>query len=173
MFREHSFEVGYISKPHGLKGEVILVLNNDDPENYKELESVFLEIEGKLVPFFIETYRSRNFESAIVKFEDFTSEKSINLLTGSKVFIDNKFKLPDEDTLYIENLVGYQLIDQHKNALGKILDYMENNSNDLFVLEINGEEVYIPVQDDLIIEIDQSAKRIKMLIPEGLIGINE
>ena len=47
-------EVGYIQKPHGLKGEVILVFDKEFEETFEELEFLFIEVDGGLVPFFIE-----------------------------------------------------------------------------------------------------------------------
>jgi 16S rRNA processing protein RimM len=50
MTKEDCFELGKITKTHGVKGEVILWLDVDFPEDYEEMDSVFLEVRGELVP---------------------------------------------------------------------------------------------------------------------------
>lgn len=62
------YQLGYVIKKHGVKGEVSVLLDVDFPEEYSELESVFVEINQKLVPFFIEAIQIRD-DKAVIKFE--------------------------------------------------------------------------------------------------------
>ncbi len=54
MNKEACFQLGYVAKIHGIHGEVSIVLDVDNPEYYQNLESVFVEFNSRLVPFFIE-----------------------------------------------------------------------------------------------------------------------
>ena len=54
MQKEDCYFLGRIIRKHGLSGNLILKLDTDQPEIYKKLESIFVEINGLLVPFFIE-----------------------------------------------------------------------------------------------------------------------
>ena len=54
MQKEDCYFLGKITRKHGLSGNLILKLDTDQPEIYKKLESIFVEINGLLVPFFIE-----------------------------------------------------------------------------------------------------------------------
>ena len=54
MRKEDCYYLGKITKTHGFKGNLILHLDTDEPELYENLESVFIERDGMLVPFFFE-----------------------------------------------------------------------------------------------------------------------
>ena len=69
MTVEDCYQLGYITKPHGLKGEVQVLLDVDYPQEYKTLESVFVQQGQQLVPFFISAI-SLNGDRAIISFED-------------------------------------------------------------------------------------------------------
>jgi 16S rRNA processing protein RimM len=49
--------LGTLAKPHGTKGALMLKLRNNKAEDFKKRESVFVEIDGLLVPFFVESIK--------------------------------------------------------------------------------------------------------------------
>ncbi|GAB3828343.1 hypothetical protein GCM10028895_41720 [Pontibacter rugosus] len=51
MHIDDCFLLGYIVKTHGTKGQVVAFFDVDFPEDYEDLESVFLEQKGRLIPF--------------------------------------------------------------------------------------------------------------------------
>jgi 16S rRNA processing protein RimM len=71
MNKDNCFQLGYVSKVHGLHGEVTVVLDVDFPEDYEELKHVFIEQKTRLVPFFIEHFVSQPNNKVLAKFEDF------------------------------------------------------------------------------------------------------
>ena len=85
MTKDNCFELGKITKTHGLKGEVVLWLDVDFPEDYEDLESILLEERGELVPYFMESYRLSG-NRAIVKFEDIDTFEKAELMKIFKHF---------------------------------------------------------------------------------------
>lgn len=167
---EEVFRIGRIGKTHGIKGEVTLQFS-DDTFDRVEAEYLVLETEGILVPFFMEEYRFRSDEVAIVKFEGIDTEQQARELTHCDVFLSRRLVDTDADEISLAMLIGYTIADgtSGKN-IGKIADIDDSTANVLFVVDGNdGNEILIPATDDFIVEIDTDGKVITMTLPEGLI----
>ena len=57
--REDVFKIGRMGKPHGVKGELSMQCD-DDVFDRVDADYLVLDIDGILVPFFIEEYRFRS-----------------------------------------------------------------------------------------------------------------
>src|SRR5690606_24957509 len=80
MQKEDCYYVGKITKPHGFKGNLIVHLETDEPELYENMESVFIETNGMLVPFFFEFAQVHGNNKLLVKFEDVSAEEAERLV---------------------------------------------------------------------------------------------
>src|SRR5665647_2406699 len=86
--------IGFISKPHGVAGEALVRTDFDIEDEILETEWVFLLIEGKPVPFFINDMRPKTDESIIVSFDDFSTPEEVQAYVGCSVMIpDNSTKV--------------------------------------------------------------------------------
>ncbi len=160
-------EIGYISKTHGLKGHVILrvldLINIDE----EAIKSIFLELNGSQVPYFIEDCRPNN-TGYILKLETIDTIDTSKKLIGKKVFALEEFILEDEESL--NEFVGYAIIDSRLGNIGNISEVDEKTDNVIIkVIHPSGAEIILPFNDDFIIEIDDDHKTIEFNSPEGLI----
>ena len=159
-------EIGYISKTHGLKGHVILRLNElvNIDENIK---SIFLELNGSQVPYFIEECRPNN-AGYILKLETIDVVETSKKLIGKKAFALSDFILEEEESL--NEFIGYTIIDSKLGNIGIISDVDEKTDNVIIkVMHPSGKEIILPFNNDFIIEIDDDLKTIEFNAPEGLI----
>lgn len=171
MRKDDCFLLGYVIKPHGLKGELILQLDSDDPAHYETMESVFLEIQGKLVPFFIVALNIQG-ERAIVSFEEIDSLDAALALKGAAVYLPDEFlPLLEKDQFYFHQVIGYELHDTSRGGVGSIRDIYESGKQYLFAVDHQGKEILIPVSDDLLQSVDHDQHVITMDLPEGLLDI--
>ena len=159
-------EIGYISKTHGLKGHIILRLNelvNID----EDIKSVFLDLNGSQVPYFIEDCRPNN-NGYILKLETIDTVDTSKKLIGKKAFALPDFILEEDESL--KEFIGYAIIDSKLGNIGNIADVDEKTDNAIIkVIHPSGAEIILPFNDDLIIEIDDDLKTIEFNAPEGLI----
>lgn len=174
MTKEECFELGVISKTYSFKGEVILFIDSDQPEHYYDINMLLLEINKKLVPFFVEESRVHKTNQLRVKFDNVNDEADAKRLTKKKVFLPLT-ALPqlDDDQFYYHEIIGFMLIDQDGKEVGEILEYIDNAANPMLEIAYNGKDVLIPYNDNVHISIDKKEKRLKVAIPEGLLAIYE
>jgi 16S rRNA processing protein RimM len=172
MKLDDCFELGYIVKTHGVKGQVVAFFDVDYPEDYEELESVLLLISGKLVPFFIERIEPQAGAKFILKFEDLNTIVEAEKLKSTTLYLPLS-ELPelDEDQFYFHETVGYKVIDENLGELGTVKEFYEMPNQDLMAMEYQGHEILIPVADDIILKTDKEAKQMFVKLPEGLMEV--
>ncbi len=165
--REDVYRIGKITKAHGLKGEVVFSFD-DDIFDRNDAEYLICEIDGILVPFFIEEYRFRSDSSALMKFEDIDSIEQTEQLLGSEVYYERDENESDENMVSLYFFVGFTIQDGD-NVVGKIASINDATDNWLFVTE---DDVLIPANEDFIADIDYEKKIIIMDLPSGLLDLN-
>lgn len=171
MKLDQCFQLGMVLKPHGLKGGVYISLDTDFPEDYQEMESVFLLQNGKLVPFFIEQIQVKNKE-ALVKFEDVEDKDAALVLRGCTLHLPLT-ELPEltGSEFYFHEISGFQVEDTEKGMLGVVKEVFEAGHQDLIGMEYKGKEVLIPINDDVILNVDRDKSLLTVSLPEGLLEL--
>ena len=167
---DNCYQLGGIAKTHGLKGEVILHLDVDDPSAYQNLESIFLKQSGKLVPFFIDQTQLQG-DNIRLKFEDVEDQPSAKELVGLRAFLPVN-QLPDlgPDHYYLHDIIGYRVLSDRK-SIGEVFEIYDNDTNPLFALMHGKHEVLIPFQDEFLIKVEKSSREIHVKLPEGYLEI--
>ena len=166
--REEVFKIGRLGKSHGVKGEVSFQFD-DDIFDRVEAEYLLLEIDGILVPFFMEDYRFRSGYLAYVKFKDVDTQERASELTGCDVFFPRALAETEDEMPILEMLVGFGVVDASSGkTVGTIVDINDQTANVLF--ELNTGHL-IPASDELIMNIDTENEEIVMNLPEGLLDI--
>ncbi|MBQ3362302.1 MAG: 16S rRNA processing protein RimM [Prevotella sp.] len=166
--KEDVYKIGRLGKAHGVKGEVSFQFD-DDIFDTADADYLILDIDGILVPFFMEEYRFRNDSLALIKFCDVDTQQRASELTGCDVYFPRSIADERAEGLSLSSLVGFDLIDANGNEkVGTIAAIDDTTQNILFELE---DGTLIPASDDLITDIDTQQRQITMNIPEGLLDI--
>ena len=166
------YQLGYIVRTHGVKGQVTAFFDVDYPEDYEELESVFLLINGKLVPFFIDALDLQPNGRIILKFEDVNTIEEAERLKNIELYLPlNALPELEEDQFYFHDVIGYTVVDEQLGELGTIKEIYEMPYQDLMAMEYQGVEVLIPVQDELVLRADKETQKLFVNLPEGLVDL--
>lgn len=170
--REEVFKIGRMGKPHGLQGE-LQFLFTDDVFDRVEAEYLVLDIEGILVPFFMESYRFRSDEMALVQFEGIETEEEARKLSLCDVYFPKKLADSDAPLSGWRALTGFQVADADTHAvLGEVASVEDSTANVLLqVVGSSGEAFAIPANPDLIKTVDTAQRVITMTIPDGLLDL--
>ncbi len=172
MSRTQIVEIGTIKRVHGVAGEFQIALTpNTQPTELNKLESVFILIDAIPVPFFIENIRGNSPDIVIVKFDTINSANEAVEFVGLKVMANLKRKKVRRE-ISLEDLAGFQLIDQVGSLIGAIVAYEEYSANAVFfVKDLKGNEVIIPASEEIILDVNLEARSITVQLPEGLLDI--
>ena len=166
--KEDVYKIGRIGKAHGVKGEVTFQFD-DDVFDRVDAEYLILEVDGILVPFFMEEYRFRSDSTALVKFEDIDTQDRARELTNCDVYFPRELSDNDEEEISWSFLVGFSIIDNESGKnVGTIANIDDNTMNILFELE---DGTLIPASEELITDIDKDNKTITIALPEGILDL--
>ena len=169
MARDDHILLGTIAKTHGVRGELIIRTASPSFDLKEERELIFLRIDGILVPFFISSLRQLKPGEWVVKLDWYENKNQADSLVGYQVWADAGKTVSPDDELYMDEMVGFQVLDVATGVKGTIREFMDIPENPVFVVEMNRDQVLIPARDEFILEVDTAAKLVKFELPEGLI----
>lgn len=172
MNKEQCYEIGYVIKTHGLHGEVLVQLDVDDSEEYEGLESVFVEINNRLIPFFIDSFHLQDKGKAIVKFEDIDTIDTSQPLKGKKLFLTlNCLPELENGEYYLHDIIDFKVVDKNLGSLGKIVCYHTESAQTLLEMEYKNHGILIPVTDEIVLDADHTNKVLNVNLPNGLLEV--
>ena len=166
--KEEVYKIGRLGKTHGVRGEISFLFD-DAVFDRVDADYLILEIDGILVPFFIEEYRFKTDSNALMKFDGIDTQERARELTGCDVWFPRAMAESDEDGISWAAIVGFDIIESESGkTVGRIASVDDSTINILFCLE---DGRLIPASEELIIAIDQQARTITMQLPEGLLNL--
>lgn len=170
--REDVYRIGQLERPRGVRGEITFRFV-DDVFDRVETDHLLIELDGILVPFFIEEYRFKSNEVALLKFEDIDTQMQAREISGCDVFFQRARSGDDVDHLSWSEIVGYKILDaQTYKPVGVVKGVDDSTINVLFEVAANdGREILIPADASLITKVDNNTRVIAMNIPQGLLDL--
>ena len=166
--KEEVYKIGKLGKAHGIKGEISFLFD-DDVFDRMDADYLVLDIDGILVPFFIEEYRFKTDSNALMKFEGIDSQEQARDLTGCDVFFPRDMANEEEGDISWASLVGFDLVDAETGkTIGKISSIDNTTINILFELE---DGKLIPASEELITDVDTKKQQIIINLPEGILEL--
>lgn len=167
---EEVYCIGKFTRTHGVQGEMALSFT-DDVFDRTDCPYLVCSMDGILVPFFIEEYRFKSDNVALIKFERIDTNEAASIFTNKEVYFPKSYAEQAEDGEYSwQYFIGFDTEDAVHGHLGKLVDVDESTVNTLFVVERpDGDELLIPAQESFIDDIDHDKRIIKFNLPDGLL----
>ncbi len=163
--RTEVIEIGTLGRPHGKQGEIQCQMANDYWDE-AEAEFLLLDIDGILVPFRAEDWRGKGTDVLIFRLRGVDSEEKAARLTGKTAYMLRRDIAEDIATeLTWQDLVGYRVEDETGLPVGKVAAVDESTLNTLLELE---DGRLLPVHEDLIHALDTDARRLRIVVPNGI-----
>ena len=166
--KEEVYKIGKLGKVHGVKGEISFHFN-DDVFDRIGADYLVLDIDDILVPFFMEEYRFKTDDNALMKFEGIDTQERARELTGCDVYFPRVLSETDEENLSWAAIRGFELIDANTGkSAGRIASVDDSTINILFELE---DGKLIPASEELITNVDTRKQQMFINLPEGILEL--
>jgi len=169
-FDKH-FKIASVGKTKGLKGEMVLYVAIDDLEAIK-FNAVFIDIAGKLVPYFVSSFKPAPKNTAYLVLEDVDTIEKASALLKKDIYLPEKLKLKKKkEEFTLKDLKGFIAIDEQHGELGEIIDVIEYPQQTIASLRYQNREVLFPLNAEFIKGIDVEGGEIYVDLPDGLIDL--
>lgn len=175
MFVEDCYCLGFVHKTQGIAGELIVKTDLEQSEEaILDWESIFLSIDGILVPFFIEDIFLKAPNLIVVKLEDIKDEIEAQKYRGLHFYIDKNLFTSSENEKDFVQWLSFRVFDSEQGLVGILIDVQEYPSQlMLHVKSADKREYLIPANYDWLIKVDEEEKILEMHLPEGLLDLND
>lgn len=174
--QEQYQQIGYIKKPHGIRGEIKIKLESQFLEDLLAAKVVFIDQNGRPVPYFIEEVQLGHVQT--IKLEDVNSREDAQALSASLLFLrTNDLLSPSEkiiqqvDELEFGFLAGYQLFDHQDQVIGQIVEVQAFPQQEMALVDYQDKNILVPLHQHLILDIDKIEQKIRLKLPEGLLEL--
>ena len=159
--------VGFLRRPHGVNGEIILDLHTDFPERLKSGRKLFLGEEYK--PMTLVSARPHA-KGMLIKFKGVETPEDVGQFRNQWVYVKASDVPPlPEGQLYQHELFGFSVVDESDNLLGELVEILETGANDVYVVrDANRREILLPAIPSVILELDPARRLIRVHLLEGL-----
>ncbi len=171
--RDEVYKIGKLGKPHGVKGEISFAIT-DDVFDRVDADYLVLDIDGILVPFYMEEYRFKNDENVLVKFEDIDTQEQVRNYTGCEVYFPRHLSDSDGENMTWAEIIGFTLVDSVTGKAVGVIDHVDDTTINLLfeVTAPDGKDLLIPASNELIEEVDAEKKEIRVTLPEGILNLD-
>ena len=168
MENQDCIYLGKILKPFSYKGELKIYIEDFYIDQIKELDSFLLNIQGSYIPFTIKAITKNKSNIFRIILDGIDSEDLAKKLADVEIYAENNL-IKREVLEKKNNYIFIDYVIYNNNAIiGKIIDIIENENQDLFEVVFNEKRILIPLVDEFVVNIDNDNKKIIMNLPEGL-----
>jgi len=154
--RPDRLAIGVIVAPHGVRGEVRMLVWTQFPEHLSELRAIYLGDEER-------PRRLRHVGvakgNATLAIQGITDREAADELRGTVVRIDREQAAPlEEGEFYQFELIGLDVETEDGESIGKLVEIIETGANDVYVVrDEQGKETLFPALTDVVPVVDLEA----------------
>ncbi|MGE5316660.1 MAG: ribosome maturation factor RimM [Chloroflexota bacterium] len=169
---EGYYYLGKILKPFAAKGSLLVHLDVDDPEDYIEMESVFIQMNGQLIPFLIEDVQLKHNNKAVLTLNDIDSVDQAEILAGCDLYQPASMLKPlTGNKFYYHEVKGFEVFDKVHGFIGNVTEVLEYPHQAVLSIAFKEKEILIPITDEIVTGVDREKKQLSTNAPEGLIEL--
>jgi 16S rRNA processing protein RimM len=160
--------VGFLRRPHGIHGEIIMDLHTDFPERLKRGRKLLVSEEHK--PLTIQSVRPHQ-NGVLIKFDGIDTSDDAGQFRNQWVYVKASDVPPlPEGQIYQYELYGFEVVEDSGNPLGQLVEILETGANNVYVVrDDSGREILLPAIPSVILELDTGHRLMRVHLLDGLI----
>lgn len=164
-------QIGKITGAHGVHGEISFIHQLNPKSRFNQWDCLMVELNpGSFIPFFIESIKSIADDECICKLEEIHNREEAKVLGGKNIYASPNYNIQLKVENKLSKYKGY-IVFENEIMIGEIIDTVEGNMNDMFLVVYQGKEILLPAQKNLMLNINTTNKTIQLHIPEGLLDL--
>ena len=172
MEKKNVYYIGRMAKTHGYKGGLSIKIDSGPPETYRQLKSVFIEVNDNLTPFFLESVDVGGKGKLFVRIEGINSIDEAKPLVGKFVYLSKEMRPElDDGEFYPDEVEGFAVVDTNHGNLGKVKEVLTYPNQLMLKVMHDGIELLIPANKHILKRVDKNRKELLVETPEGLIDL--
>lgn len=169
--------VGICGPAHGIKGEVKVIPETDDPERLLALKQLWIGMDRSAAsPFAVQASRlqtTRHGLTLLAHLEGISDRTVAETFKRRKVYALEEDLPGDNGEMYVHDLIGLRAMilneDDSQTEAGEVVDVLEGIAQDLLVVRRDGlSDVLVPDVDEFVVDVDLDAGILTLRPPEGL-----
>ena len=158
--------IGQVLKSNGRDGELLVSFSGIAPEDIDLEEPVFIEFDGLPVPFYFEAFTQRGNSRALVRLTGVHNLTDADELAGAVLYAEDDLYEDEE-----EDLTGWTVLDADGTKVGTVSAHEDIPGNPCIWVETGHGESLLPLREELVLDVDETEKTLRMEIPEGLLDL--
>ena len=111
-----------------------------------------------------------NSKKNLIRFIECSSRNEIEKFSNEKYYISKDiFPELENDENYFIDYIDCYLFDQNENRIGKIVDVVPIQGNDVLLIDTNLGQKMVPFAKQLILFFDKNSKKLVMTLHKGIL----
>lgn len=163
--------MGFVGKPHGVRGDVKVVPETDDPSRFESLSRIFLDRGGSIDEVHVEAVRlqsSARGVTPVLTLEGVQGREGADALRGLRVFAAEEDLPLEEDEFFLADLVGLRVASEEGDDLGRVTDVVSLPAGPVLVIARESlPDAMVPAVPEFVVDI--SDEKLVIRVIEGLL----
>ena len=160
--------IGFLRRPHGVSGEIIMDLHTDFPERIKAGRKVY--VGEKYETLTIDSARAHG-NGMLIRLNGCDTPETAGRFRNQWVYVKST-EVPalPAGKVYKHELIGLTVTTDSGETLGVLNEILETGANDVYVVKNeSGAEILLPAIPDVILGIDMDERVIRVHLMDGLV----
>ncbi|MBI3162643.1 MAG: 16S rRNA processing protein RimM [Chloroflexi bacterium] len=159
--------IGYLRRPHGVSGEIVMDIHTDFPERIKSGRKIL--IGEKYQPFTLDTVRQHS-NGLLVSLKGVDTPEEAGRFRNQWVYVKASDVPPlPQGRHYQYEMIGLDVVDENGSLLGKVAEILETGANDVYIVrDDSGKEILLPAIPAVILNVDMDQRSMRVHLLDGL-----